>query len=186
MYDIISLNGMKVAELRDVAAKLDIKKADKLKKQDLIYKILDEQAVNPTSKAPEANKAGQKPNKSRNQTPKKEVAPVASKEDSTPVESSKPKETPAQRDATRVNSADGKRSASPAKGKRPRKKVAVSDSTTSSHTPAAPKADVTETAEVTEQKENTQAKKPVHSNNNRPQRENTNSDHKNTRNQNNP
>ena len=39
MYDIISLNGMKVAELRDVAAKLDIKKADKLKKQDLIYKI---------------------------------------------------------------------------------------------------------------------------------------------------
>ncbi|MEJ6681300.1 MAG: transcription termination factor Rho [Flavobacteriales bacterium] len=162
MYDIISLNGMKVAELRDLAAKLDIKKADKLKKQDLIYKILDEQAVNPPSKASEAPN---KPSISGKDSPSKEVTL---------------KETPGQKDATRVNSADGKRSASPTKGKRPRKKVDVSDSTTRPNTPATPK------AEITEQKENSQAKKPVHSNNKRPQRENTNSDHKNTRNQNNP
>lgn len=162
MYDIISLNGMKVAELRDLAAKLDIKKADKLKKQDLIYKILDEQAVNPPSKASEAPN---KPKTSGEHASNKEVTH---------------KETPGQKDATRVNSADGKRSASPTKGKRPRKKVDVSDSTTSPNTPATPK------AEISEQKENSQAKKPVHSNNKRPQRENTNSDHKNTRNQNNP
>jgi len=47
MYDILSLNGKKVAELRDVAKQLKIKKVESLKKQDLIYKILDEQAVNP-------------------------------------------------------------------------------------------------------------------------------------------
>ena len=38
---------MKVAELRQIAKELEIKKADKLKKQELVYIILDEQAVNP-------------------------------------------------------------------------------------------------------------------------------------------
>ncbi|MFT5337615.1 MAG: transcription termination factor Rho [Luteibaculaceae bacterium] len=47
MYDILSLNGKKVAELRDLAKSLKIKKVEALKKQDLIYRILDEQAVNP-------------------------------------------------------------------------------------------------------------------------------------------
>ena len=49
MYDIIELNSKKVAELREVAKELNIKKADTLKKQDLIYKILDEQAINPAA-----------------------------------------------------------------------------------------------------------------------------------------
>jgi len=48
MYDIIELNGKKVAELRDIAKSLEVKKAEKLKKQDLIYIILDEQAINPS------------------------------------------------------------------------------------------------------------------------------------------
>ncbi len=47
MYDIIELNGKKVAELREIATKLDIKRVDKLKKQDLVYAILDEQALRP-------------------------------------------------------------------------------------------------------------------------------------------
>lgn len=50
MYDIIELNGKKVADLRDIAKALNIKKTEVLKKQDLIYKILDEQAVNPPAK----------------------------------------------------------------------------------------------------------------------------------------
>ncbi|MCC6600911.1 MAG: transcription termination factor Rho [Crocinitomicaceae bacterium] len=45
MYDIITLNGLKVAELKEVAEKLGILSADKLKKQDLVYKILDTQAI---------------------------------------------------------------------------------------------------------------------------------------------
>ena len=47
MYDIIELNGKKVAELREIATKLDINRVDKLKKQDLVYAILDEQALRP-------------------------------------------------------------------------------------------------------------------------------------------
>lgn len=50
MYDIAELNSMKVAELRDVAQTLNLSKYEKLKKQELIYKILDEQAVNPPPK----------------------------------------------------------------------------------------------------------------------------------------
>jgi transcription termination factor Rho len=50
MYDIIELNTKKVVELRSIAKELKIKKTESLKKQDLVYKILDEQAVNPPSK----------------------------------------------------------------------------------------------------------------------------------------
>ncbi|MBW6481483.1 MAG: transcription termination factor Rho [Vicingaceae bacterium] len=47
MYDIIELNKKLVTELREIATKLEVKKADKLKKEDLIYQILDQQAINP-------------------------------------------------------------------------------------------------------------------------------------------
>ena len=50
MFDIIELNGKKVAELREIATKLGIARVDKLKKQDLVYSILDEQAARPNPK----------------------------------------------------------------------------------------------------------------------------------------
>ncbi|OFY86241.1 MAG: hypothetical protein A3K10_07425, partial [Bacteroidetes bacterium RIFCSPLOWO2_12_FULL_31_6] len=50
MYDIIELNKKLITELRDIAIELDIKKADKLKKEDLIYQILDQQAIRPPKK----------------------------------------------------------------------------------------------------------------------------------------
>ena len=51
MYDIIDLNSRKVAELRDIAKELNIARTDKLKKQELVYAILDEQAVSTSAKA---------------------------------------------------------------------------------------------------------------------------------------
>lgn len=45
MYDILQLNEKLVTELRDIATKLGIKGANRLTKQDLVYKILDEQAL---------------------------------------------------------------------------------------------------------------------------------------------
>ncbi|MGB0888476.1 MAG: transcription termination factor Rho, partial [Vicingaceae bacterium] len=47
MYDIIELNKKLVGELREIAKGLEIKKTDKLKKEDLVYQILDQQAINP-------------------------------------------------------------------------------------------------------------------------------------------
>ena len=45
MYDILQLNDMLLPELHDVAEQLSIPNAKKLNKQDLIYKILDSQAL---------------------------------------------------------------------------------------------------------------------------------------------
>jgi transcription termination factor Rho len=45
MYDILQLNDMLVPELLDIAEQLKIPNSKKLDKQDLIYKILDRQAV---------------------------------------------------------------------------------------------------------------------------------------------
>ena len=53
MYDIIDLNSRLVADLRDIAKKLNIARVDKLKKQELVYAILDEQAVSKADKPAE-------------------------------------------------------------------------------------------------------------------------------------
>ena len=45
MYDILELESKPVVELRAIAKKLNISRVSTLKKEDLIYKILDEQAV---------------------------------------------------------------------------------------------------------------------------------------------
>ncbi len=45
MYDILQLNDMLVQELKDIAEGLGIPDSKKLSKNDLIYKILDEQAL---------------------------------------------------------------------------------------------------------------------------------------------
>ncbi len=47
MYDILQLNDMLVPELHEIAEKLHLADHKKLSKQDLIYKILDKQAVSP-------------------------------------------------------------------------------------------------------------------------------------------
>lgn len=45
MYDILQLNDMLVPELLDIAEQLKIPNARKMTKQDLVYKILDSQAI---------------------------------------------------------------------------------------------------------------------------------------------
>ena len=52
MYDILELNKKLLQELREIAKELDIKRVESLKKQDLVYKILDQQAINASEKKP--------------------------------------------------------------------------------------------------------------------------------------
>lgn len=54
MYDIVELNNKLVTELKDIAKEFNIPKYEALKKQELIYKILDHQALNPASVKSEA------------------------------------------------------------------------------------------------------------------------------------
>jgi len=49
MYDILELSKKLLPELKDIAKELKIKKPESLKKQDLIYKILDQQALEETA-----------------------------------------------------------------------------------------------------------------------------------------
>ncbi len=79
MYDIVELNGKLVAELRQIAKEFDIPKPDKLLKKDLIYKILDHQALNPSKDVIEAEKKSVA-NKARKRMPssKKKSDPIAS------------------------------------------------------------------------------------------------------------
>jgi transcription termination factor Rho len=54
MYDILELSKKLLPELKDIAKELKIKKPESLKKQDLIYKILDQQAIERTDSKPES------------------------------------------------------------------------------------------------------------------------------------
>jgi len=90
MYDIIELNGMLVQELREVAHKLAIPNFESLKKQELIYKILDQQAANPSADILEQEKedkldANQK--RPRKRIPGNDVILPRSKD---PIASSRP------------------------------------------------------------------------------------------------
>jgi transcription termination factor Rho len=45
MYDILELSKKLLPELREIGKELNIKRVESFKKQDLIYKILDNQAI---------------------------------------------------------------------------------------------------------------------------------------------
>ncbi len=63
MYDILQLNDLLVPELLDIAEELKISNTKKLNKQDLIYKILDKQAVMTADKKNTGD--GEKPKRKR-------------------------------------------------------------------------------------------------------------------------
>ena len=63
MYDILQLNDMLLPELLDIAEQLNISGAKKLDKQGLIYKILDNQAVQASEVKDDAKKKPGRPRK---------------------------------------------------------------------------------------------------------------------------
>jgi transcription termination factor Rho len=112
MYDIVELNSKLVSELREIAKELNVPKVEKLLKQDLIYQILDQQALLPQSeeataaeleiarqnkrarikKTPENRRSGNPADKNEEKRPLPEaqkVPPVQKKQES---EIEKPKE----------------------------------------------------------------------------------------------
>jgi transcription termination factor Rho len=74
MYEISELSDKLLPELKDIAKELKIENFESLKKQDLIYRILDFQAANPTA-APVAAPAP--PVKREREKEKERVAPTA-------------------------------------------------------------------------------------------------------------
>ncbi len=76
MYTLDDLNVRLLSELKDIAEGMGVKNAKKLGKQDLIYKILDEQAATPDA-APkkETSEPGKRPRRRENVAPKTEALP---------------------------------------------------------------------------------------------------------------
>ena len=87
MYDIIQLSGKLVSELKEIAKELNIPKYEKLLKQDLIYKILDQQALNPS---PDILKKEKADTHSRHHGRKRGEKPAPAKEERTPAKAEKP------------------------------------------------------------------------------------------------
>ena len=76
MYDILQLNDMLVPELRDLAEKINLTSYKRLSKQDLIYKILDQQAVLGNDMPKQEAKAEAKaPKEVKKEAPKKTAKP---------------------------------------------------------------------------------------------------------------
>lgn len=93
MYDILELNKKLLPELKEIAKELNIKRADTLRKQDLIYKILDQQAVlaiesRKDEKKPQTESSFVTENKRRGRRPRRqETSKPESKANKTFVES---------------------------------------------------------------------------------------------------
>ena len=65
MYNIIQLNDKDLSELQTIAHELGIKKTDSLKKEELVYKILDEQAIAGATKKVAADKLKEERNEDK-------------------------------------------------------------------------------------------------------------------------
>ncbi|HJN63176.1 MAG TPA: transcription termination factor Rho [Flavobacteriales bacterium] len=94
MYKLEDLNKKKVSDLKEIAKELNIPKAEKLLKPDLVYQILDFQSVLPASNTPEPKKQmNQKQQKKFNpKNPKTEKKDFPKKKEDS--KASKPQHSP--------------------------------------------------------------------------------------------
>ncbi len=103
MYNINDLDLLLISELRDIAETLGLKNAKKLTKEELIYKILDKQAVIPDNELPNLP---QLPQSSKAEKVAPEVKEPA-------AETSEPKAEVVKRDPVRVRKRENVREAEP-------------------------------------------------------------------------
>jgi transcription termination factor Rho len=76
MYDILELNKKLLSDLRVIAKELNIKKVESFKKQDLIYQILDTQAIKASERKPRENR----PDRDEEKRPRRGRPPKKTKE----------------------------------------------------------------------------------------------------------
>ncbi len=100
MYDIIELNSKKLDELKELAKEMEIPKFRSLKKQDLIYQILDYQAVKPIEAKKEASPKTEDPAPEPKPKPRKRVEKPTPEPVSTTKEETTEKPSPSAPEAT--------------------------------------------------------------------------------------
>lgn len=98
MHDILELNKKLLPELKEIAKGMNIKRVEALRKQELIYRILDQQAIDGAEadskkeKARENDKRNRKPERPQHEKPVVKKIETLSKEPKTP-EKIEPTET---------------------------------------------------------------------------------------------
>ncbi|MGK0387296.1 MAG: transcription termination factor Rho [Maribacter sp.] len=123
MYDILQLHDMLVPELRQIAETLEVKGYKRLNKQDLIYKILDQQAIKGTGAKEETPKPKPRPRpKARPKAKVEEKPKRVSKKVEEESEAPKPKPKPKPRAKAKVEKKPVEKAATEEKPKRGRKK----------------------------------------------------------------
>ena len=90
MYDILQLNDMLVPQLKDLAGKLGLDNIKRLSKQDLIYKILDHQAIQVKTKTADKPDEENKTSEKKHQV-KRHTSAILAKEDAEIMVTAKPK-----------------------------------------------------------------------------------------------
>lgn len=93
MYDILQLNDKLVTELKEIAQNLGVKGIAKLSKQDLIYRILDEQALAEKNAANRVVPIVEEPNPQTGRKPRKVKS---SEETEAPAPPATPEKSPAE------------------------------------------------------------------------------------------
>ncbi|MDE7443199.1 MAG: Rho termination factor N-terminal domain-containing protein, partial [Muribaculaceae bacterium] len=86
MYNISDLNSMSVDELKSIASGMGLKKIDSLSNDDLIYEILDQQAIESASNVSEKKKRTPKPRKAKTESKTQPETSPAPEPESQPVE----------------------------------------------------------------------------------------------------
>ncbi|WP_018110033.1 transcription termination factor Rho [Bacteroides propionicifaciens] len=173
MYNIIQLNDKNLSELKEIAKTLDIKKIDSFKKEELVYRILDEQAIADAAKKVDGakNKDDRSDDKKkRTRMPAKKDSPdkvitsnkngETSRPESTPEKTAKVVAKPAAKASAKEEGASPAKEEAPKKRKPGRPKKAAAEKTTE---PKAPVAKETEksTQPVEKKESKVIAKEPI-------------------------
>lgn len=135
-YNILELNEKLLPELQTIAEDLGIKKASSLKKEDLIYKILDEQAITYAGKQVEKEKEkdakkAEKPKAKKKTTPAKATTKTPAKK---PVESTEVAQ-PLLEEEKAPNPAKTNSTPAPAQERKKRTRIEKKDKVVSSQMP---------------------------------------------------
>ena len=122
MYSINDLNAMSESDLKSLAKSMGIKKVESIDKEDLVYHVLDQQAVIDSAKTPD------KPQRKRTKTQKDSTAKKASKKSDNetveePVEEKKA-------EPTEQNPAEESKAAPQKRGRKPKKQEAPKETET--------------------------------------------------------
>ena len=123
MYNISELNAMNEADLKSIAESMGLKKVDSIEKDDLIYKILDQQAINVATstasekkrrpaKEPKAKKEKTQSTEKKQEPENPEGQATDSESDNNEVPASIETETPTEQPKRRSRKAEPKAQAS--------------------------------------------------------------------------